>query len=357
VTAGRTGPPRASGPGRRAAATTALALALLAPVAAAGPAEARLPTTVDVDERVLCTFDTGELGEVSGITLSRRHPGILWATNDSGGGPYLYAIDIDTCRIRATLRLLDTPARDHEALAAGTDARGRDVIWIGDIGDNLGSWSYARIHKVVEPKVLRDADVPVTTYRFTYPDGPVDAEALMAAPDREQLWVISKEAGVGAVLELPSPMSDSRTPMRAEQVGTARALITDAAMSPDGDRYVVRDYLSAEVFSGDPPGTAEARFRLPIQPQGEAITWSADGRSLLVASEESGDLVEVAVPRTALGTDSGIAGVLPRVAGFDIYPYVRIVGLVVALLLALGILRRVGRRRRRARAIRGSGRR
>jgi hypothetical protein len=333
-----------------------LGLGLIGPVVAgatvAGPVTAAPvvagPVTVDIDERVLCRFDTGELGEVSGITLSRRHEGVLWATNDSGGGPFLYAIDLTDCQILATLRLLDTPARDHEALAAGQDARGRDVIWVGDIGDNLGTWPYARIHKVVEPKVLRDADVEVTTYRFTYPDGPVNAEALMAAPDREQLWVVSKEAGVGGVFELPSPMSDSQTPMRAEQVGTARSQITDAAMAPDGERFVVRDYLSAEVFTGEPPGQAEARFRLPFQPQGEAVTWSADGRALIVASEQSGDLVEVTVPEVALGSDGGIAATLPRVAGFDIYPYVRLAAIGMAALVGLVVLSRRARRRRRA---------
>lgn len=303
---------------------------------------------VDIDERVLCTFDAATLREVSGIGLSRVHDDVLWATNDSGGGPYLYAVDTRTCHIRATLRLLDTPARDHEALAVGTDAQGQDVIWVGDLGDNIGAWSYARIHKVVEPVRLRDADVPVTTYRFTYPGGPVDAEAMLADPDRERLWVITKEAGRGAIVALPSPMSSSPTPMRAKRVGPARALVTDAALAPDGSRFVVRDYLSAEVFSGTPPGTAQARFRLPIQPQGEAVTWTADGKGLLVASEQSGDLIEVSVPRSALGSDQGIAAVLPRVAGFDIYPYLRAAALAAAALTLLMVLRRrVSRRRRR----------
>jgi hypothetical protein len=307
------------------------------------------PAIVGLDDEVLCRFDSEELDEVSGMALSRRHDDVIWVTNDSGGGPLLYAVSTRTCRIRATLRLLDTPARDHEAVATGVDAEGRDVIWIGDIGDNIDGWPYARIHKVVEPRRLRDARVPVTTYRVRYPGGPVDAEALVAAQDREQLWIISKEPGVGAVFELPSPMSDAQEPMRARRVGTARALITDAAMAPDGERFVVRDYLSAEVFTGEPPGEAEARFRLPIQPQGEAIAWTADSRSVLVASERSPTLVRVDVPRTALGTDGGIAEVLPRVAGFDIYPYVRLLalgmGAVVGLVLLSRVLRRAGRRR------------
>ncbi|MGB8019831.1 MAG: hypothetical protein WCF04_01225 [Candidatus Nanopelagicales bacterium] len=320
------------------------------PATAAEPAAVTsVPRGVATAEEVVCQFDRETLGEVSGITLSRLHENVLWATNDSGGGAYLYALDTSTCRIRATLRLLDTPARDHEALAAGQDAQGRDVIWVGDIGDNQGGWPYARIHKVIEPRRLADADVTVTTYRFTYPGGAVNAEAMMAAPDSEQLWVISKESAGGGIYALPSPMSDSRTPMTAKRVGDARALITDAAMAPNGKRYVVRDYFSGEVFSGTPPGEAEARFRLPVQPQGEAVTWTADSRSLLVASEGSADLIEVDVPASALGSDGGLAGILPRVAGFDIYPYVRAVALGLAVLIALIMLSRRSRRRRRGR--------
>ncbi|MGB7980490.1 MAG: hypothetical protein WCF36_06815 [Candidatus Nanopelagicales bacterium] len=302
---------------------------------------------ISAGDEVLCEFDTGVLPEVSGIALSAQHPDTLWMTNDSGGGPMLYALDTTDCSIRATLRLLDTPARDHEALAIGRDAQGRDVIWVGDLGDNQDSWPYARIHKVIEPERLRDADVPVTTYRFTYPDGPVDAEALMADPEKERLWVISKQAGVGGIFRLPRPMSDAQMPMQATRIGDARALVTDAAMAPNGKRFVVRDYLSAEVFAGRPPGQAQARFGLPLQPQGESVTWTADGRSLLIASERSGQLIRVDVPATALGTDGGVAGVLPRVAGFDIYPVVRVVAVALAAFVALIVLRRSARRRRR----------
>lgn len=316
---------------------SALAAAVVVGVLAPGAAAA--------DDRVLCRFDSGELDEVSGIAASQQHPDIIWATNDSGGGPYLYAVSTSTCRVRATLRLLDTPARDHEAVAVGRDAEGRDVIWIGDIGDNIDGWPYARIHKVREPEVLRDMDVPVTTYRYTYPGGPRDAEALLAAPDREQLWVISKSAGGGRMYALPSPMSPALEPMRATAVGSARALVTDAAMDPDGSRYVVRDYFSAEIFAGQPPGAAEVRFGLPLQPQGEAISFTSDGAALLVASEGSGELIQVDIP----GESGGIADALPRIAGFDISRYARPIALVVGAIVALAVVGRARRRHRQRR--------
>lgn len=308
-----------------------------------------VPAALDVDSTLLCTFDTGELPEVSGLALSRRHTDVVWATNDSLNGAYLYALSTSDCRILARLRLRDAPARDHEALASGTDARGRPVVWIGDIGNNDAEWPDVRIQKVVEPRRLRDAEVTVTTYRFTYPRGPVNAEALIAAPDREQLWVITKEAGDGGeVYRLPIPLEATPEPLRAVRVGAARRFVTDAAMAPDGRHFVVRDYVSAEVFAGEPPGQALARFRLPLQFGGEAVTWTADGHSLLVAAERSSKLIRVAVPRVALGEDTGIAAALPRLGGFDVYPYVRlaVAGVAAVSLLAWGA--RWSRRRRRA---------
>lgn len=322
---------------------------LLALATLSGPAGGQRPASLGLPFAAaeVCRFDTSVLPEVSGLALSHLHRNLLWVTNDSGNQPYLYAIDARTCRVRARLRLLDTPGRDHEALAVGKDAAGRAVIWVGDIGDNQDSWPYARVHKVYEPTVLRDAAVSVVTYRFTYPGGPRNAEALLADPDSERLWVISKQSADAAVYALPSPLSPSLTPMRARKLGPARSTITDAAMAPNGKRYVVRDYFSAEVFSGRPLGTATARFALPIQPQGEAITWSADGKSLYVASEASGQLYKVALPSRALGADAGIAGLFPQVAGFDTYPIVRAVGLALGCVLAVVVLGRLLRRRRR----------
>jgi len=59
---------------------------------------------------------------------------------------------------------------------------------------------------------------------------------------------------------------------------------------------VLRDYLDVAVFEGLPPGTRSSTFALPFQPQGEAITWTPDGRSLLVASERDDRLLRVALP-------------------------------------------------------------
>ncbi len=83
-------------------------------------------------------------------------------------------------------------------------------------------------------------------------------------------------------------------------------------MSPDGGRYVLRDYVDAVSYSGLPPGPPEQRVHLPFQPQGEAITWTPDGSALLVAGERDDRLLRVAVPVASIGSDAGSVG--PSVA-------------------------------------------
>ena len=93
----------------------------------------------------------------------------------------------------------------------------------------------------------------------------------------------------------------------AKKIQVEGGLITDGAVSPLGDRYVLRDYVDAVIYDGLPPGREVARIRLPYQTQGEAISWSADGRSLLVASERDDRLIRVPVPLVLRGARQGRA--------------------------------------------------
>ena len=72
-------------------------------------------------------------------------------------------------------------------------------------------------------------------------------------------------------------------------------MITGAASAPDGRRVVLRSY--ADAFEYDVPDgdvvraltTGTPRITpLPDEPQGESITYSRDGRSLLTVSEAAG---------------------------------------------------------------------
>ncbi|MFN8169711.1 MAG: hypothetical protein U0S36_13125 [Candidatus Nanopelagicales bacterium] len=278
---------------RRAVAAGLVLASSLAPAAAA-PASA--VGAEDGEPRVQCRISDDRLVEISGMTWSRRHPGVYWVHNDSGGGPYLYAIDGETCRTRARIRIEGIGARDIEAVATGVDPAGRQVLWVGDIGDNIDGWPSVRLVAVREPARLVDQSVGSTTYRFTYPDGSDDAESIIADPSSPKVWVVSKALAAGTVYRVPLSTSRVTTAVRVADVGGLRS---DAAMSPDGTRFVIRGYLRADLYAAPVSRASLADpepVTLPLQRQGEAITFTRDGGALLVAGESEREVWRVPLP-------------------------------------------------------------
>ena len=274
---------------RRNSALIAALLGLILAITAAPAGFAAAPS------RTLCTITDERLSEVSGMVLSRRHPGVVWVHNDSGDAARVYGLSTSTCRVVAQITLRGVDARDFEGMAAGVDGRGRPVLWLADIGDNRQTWPEVRIHRVREPKRLGTVTRPVSTYRVRYADGSHDAETILADPASTQVWLVTKKLAAGALYRLPTVMSESRV-NTARRLRDEGGLVTDGSVSPRGDSYVLRDYLDARIFRGLPPGRLQSRIELPFQVQGEAITWSADGRSLLTISERDDRLIEVRLP-------------------------------------------------------------
>ena len=253
------------------------------------------PSPALAADDVVCRFSDPRFSEISGMTPSIRHPNVLWLHNDSGGGPRIFAVDATTCETLATLTIKGARARDFESIASGRDARGKPVLWLGDIGDNLDSWNFVEILRIKEPKRLRSRQVSADVFAFTYADRPHNAEAILASPRRQRLWIVTKQLAHGSLYRLPVPLRPGVVNV-ARKLRVEGGLITDGAVSPLGDRYVLRDYVDAVIYEGLPPGREVARIHLPYQTQGEAISWSPDGRSLLVASERDDRLMRVAVP-------------------------------------------------------------
>jgi hypothetical protein len=234
--------------------------------------------------------------ESSGLAVSRRHPGVLWTHNDSGDAARVFAVGRDG-RVLATLRFAGVEARDWEAVAVGRDELGGPALFVGDVGDNQGVWPSVTVYRAAEPARLRDATVPVRRYRLRYPDGPRDAEALLVDPRSNRLYVTSKEDAGGGLYRAPARLRSDRVNL-LRRVGRVPPLVTDGAFSPDGRLLVLRDYLAAHLYRTS--GGRLATVTLPLQPQGESVAFSADGRSLLAGSEGGGSEVwRVPLPAAA----------------------------------------------------------
>jgi hypothetical protein len=241
----------------------------------------------------LCTVRDPRIGESSGLAASRRHPGIVYTFNDSGGLPQVYALGPD-CRTRATLTFAGARNRDWEAMALGPDG-----IYVGDIGDNLnGAWPYVTVYRVPEPARLRSRTLRATAYRIKYADGPRNAETMMIDPRTGRLYIASKSLSGDSLYEGPEKLRTSGFNIM-HKIASAPFFATDGAFAPDGRTFVIRGYWDAQIYRA--PGKSIADVSIPHQRQGEGITFSADGRSLLLSSEGNDQpLWSVPVPASAL---------------------------------------------------------
>ncbi|MGA5284148.1 WD40 repeat domain-containing protein [Streptomyces griseoincarnatus] len=244
------------------------------------------------------TINDPRITESSGLAASRQHPGVYWTHNDSDDGPYLYAVDSGTgdTVARLTLTGIGTP-RDVEAISVGPGNR----LFVADVGDNLGgTWPYVWIYELPEPKRLRDATVQATQYVVKYADGPRDAEAMVVHPRTGRVYLIDKHEDGGHLYEGPEKLSPEGDNV-FRPIAPVELWATDAALSPDGQDLAVRGYFGGIHYAWN-GGELQRKGRLsvPLQGQGESVTYSADGSRLLFGSEgeESG-----VVSRPAPGAD------------------------------------------------------
>ena len=113
-----------------------------APSEASPSQEARPPDAVALDGAPLTAAPFGgpvpmgvvqydPLREASGLVASRSHPGVLWAHNDSGDDPRLYALTTSG-RHLGVFTLDGAEARDWEDLAIGPGPEpGVDYLYAG----------------------------------------------------------------------------------------------------------------------------------------------------------------------------------------------------------------------------------
>lgn len=251
------------------------------------------------------TIASAAITELSGLVASRRTEGVWWGHNDSG----------DTARIFAfggngndfgTYALSGAIATDWEDIAAGPGpVANTQYLYVADIGDNARTRSSVRVYRTPEPLVDPNAPTPapqtltqVDTLTFTYPDGPHDAESIVADPVSGAVLIVTKEfSGTSKVFKAPANLASGSTTTLSHvgtvTLGTGLAgLATGADVTPAGDVLAIRTYSTVKVFqrvtgqtlesavAGTPCSVAGAS-----EGQGEAIGFTRDGRAYVTASE------------------------------------------------------------------------
>lgn len=238
----------------------------------------------------------GRIDESSGLVASRRHPGVFWTHNDSGGDARIFGVRVDGSLV-ADLRVRGALSVDWEDVAL--DARGR--LWIADLGNNGSNRRDLTLYAVEEP-ALDGAPAVDTVARLEvfYPEQTgwpdpsrnFDSEALFA--DGEALYLLTKHrSDTRTVLYRVPPTGGALERQGEFDVGGDQdrygGRVTGADLSIDGRHLAVLTYHAIFIFERPTDGhwlsqlireipLDQSRFR-----QCEAIAWA--GRSLIVTNE------------------------------------------------------------------------
>ncbi len=278
------------------------------------------------------TFDEAQLTgrleddrliECSGMDISLSTDDLLWAVNDSGQGPYIYAMGKDG-RSRGRLRVVGAQNRDWEGLDTFM-WQGRPMILIADFGDNRAQYDLHTLYIIEEPVLdgerFPDSSIVQVAWRivYSYPDRNHDAESVAVDVAAKKVLVLTKRDLPPLLFEVPLIMrsSDNRVVAKkvaemgripppleedmAQKYGKYRAQPTAMDFSPDGRLAVVLTHKDAYLFKRRPHVSWAIAFSghpvlipLPLPQdrhdfrQREAICFAPGGHDLLVTSEGLG---------------------------------------------------------------------
>jgi hypothetical protein len=262
------------------------------PAVPAGAARA----AADAKPATLCTIGDRRLDELSGLAVTGNGYVTVDDGSDDPGHRRIFYLT-PRCAVSRAVSYPSRP-RDTEDLAMAPDG----TLWVADIGDN------GRSRKTVGLWKLAAGAAKPVLHRFSYPDGPHDAEALVLNGDGTPV-IVTKDpftaglyvpaaalkAGVTTALRragsFPIPATSTNNPFGLP----GRLVLTGGATAPDGTKVALRTYADAFEFpvtggdviaavtTGTPVTTA-----LPDEPQGESLAYTADGASLLTVSETAG---------------------------------------------------------------------
>jgi hypothetical protein len=254
-------------------------------------------------------IESGEIKESSGIAASKCQPDVFWTHNDSGDDALIFAINTKGERL-GTWKVAGAKNYDWEDIAEIKTPDGECRLYIGDIGNNTRIRDEFTVYRVKEPRISpgnksSSKKKPENTenaeaIKFIYPDMRHDAETLMVHPLSGDIYILSKRlSGAAAVYKLENDFDLSKT-NKLKKINDfsvpaiPNGFLTGGDISPDGRRVIICDYFNAYelVLPEKAKNFDEIWTQTPLvvelgaREQGEAIGYSADGKSIFATSEK-----------------------------------------------------------------------
>jgi hypothetical protein len=183
----------------------------------------------------------------------------LWVIEDGGNKDILYGID-RAGELQKEFKVSNAKNKDWEALTK--DSLGN--LYIGDFGNNGNRRKDLVIHKLPNPMLEKGDKIPGQKIQFRYPDQKAfppprsdkrfDGEAFFHYGGR--LYIITKNQsdpfdGIAHVYSIPDSVG-TYIATKELQFRTCdkrkSCRVTDAALSPDGNRLVLLGYGNLWIF-------------------------------------------------------------------------------------------------------------
>ncbi len=246
------------------------------------------------------TFASRGIAESSGVVASRQYPGLLWTHNDSGDDANIYATNLQGVGL-GRYRLDEVDPVDWEDMAQGPcPDQDAPCLYVADTGDNLEDRREVALYILPEPppparRTGRPERLSARMLRVRFPDRAHDVEAIGVTPQGEIYLVTKGRSGpirvfcirpderlAGGTTAVPVGTLDIAPVRRIGQV------VTGAAISPSGNRFVIRTYTELFFYGRRPDGSYHPDGR-PCwigyrEPQGEGVDF-LDEESLVLTSE------------------------------------------------------------------------
>lgn len=210
------------------------------------------------------------INEASGMAMSNRRDDMIWIHNDSGDGPFLYAVST-TGKSLGRVQLVGIIARDWEDMASFM-WNSHPYLLIADVGDNKGIRPSCVLHLIKEPIIppgggtLQIPNDQIKSIVFTYEDGPRDCEAVAVDPISGLCFLLSKRDEIPRLYQLSPFETEHSHPMRADFIepirhipapdsidllqpyGRYRSQPTAMDISDDGRQLVILTYKNAYLY-------------------------------------------------------------------------------------------------------------
>ncbi|HWB35438.1 MAG TPA: hypothetical protein VHA75_05365 [Rugosimonospora sp.] len=297
-------------------------LALLAAATTALPAVTASPSAPGAV--TACTVRDARLAGLSGLAVTADGYVAVSDSNVDKSRIRIFWLDKRCGYVRSVG--YPTSAYDPEDLAVGRDG----TLYVADIGDNGRTRSSIAIWR------LAPGSTRPQLFRYAYPDGAHDAEALLLAADDTPI-VVTKDPLTAGIYVPTAPADPGGTPVPLRRAGTftpqdtgtpnglgivGEYVVTGGANSPDRSRVALRTYAAAyewavpdgDVVKAITTGTPEVT-PLPDEPQGESIAYTPDGRSLVTVSDVETDPPTAPILRYPAAPVATSAGTVPSPAG------------------------------------------